>query len=338
MSNLLEVKKCKKCGCELQTGSDICEECRKKEEIVREDNDEELGAGCLYGLYEIFGAFWEVVWELIKGVAFVALLIVIGLKSGVINMEQLKNIVSKTQKYNVSEQRVATTESLEEDEYEEDDYEEDDYEEDDYEEMAKKEVITKLYSKNGMGMFGSEIEDQMKFLFSDSHTEAQRFSFLYNNNSEAFVEKHYELFAGSTDKYIDDSLIDYSLNPLYVSKNIEMYGNALISIPDAYAWRVEKEAVPKDAENRTGINNLSVIYAQDKNFNNYMIWYLGDVDIKDRDIFKVVGLPIGLSEGEIISDYGVTNEINMIILAGTHIVVDDDADWFSSWYDDHMNE
>lgn len=134
MSNLLEVKKCKKCGCELQTGSDICEECRKKEETAREDNEEELGAGCLYGLYEIFGAFWEVVWELIKGVAFVALLIVIGLKSGVINMEQLKNIVSKTQQYNVSEQRVSTTENLEEDEYEEDEYEEDEYEEDDYEE------------------------------------------------------------------------------------------------------------------------------------------------------------------------------------------------------------
>ena len=116
-----------------------------------------------------------------------------------------------------------------------------------------------------------------------------------------------DLFSTTKFKKIKD-YINYDISYKHIAKNASKYGDSLMCISPAYVISCSETEIDEDT-------TLTELQLQDNDGNDYMVIYIGTVDVFENDIVECYGLPLGTSSFENISG-GTTLAI---IVAGSYI-------------------
>lgn len=88
--------------------------------------------------------------------------------------------------------------------------------------------------------------------------------------------------------------IDYDISYKHIAKNPTKYGDSLICISPAYVISCSETEIDEET-------TLTELQLEDSDGNNYMVIYIGSIDVFENDIVECYALPLGTSSFENIS-------------------------------------
>lgn len=156
----------------------------------------------------------------------------------------------------------------------------------------------------GEGASSTDERNDVRKIF-DQLQENDSMPFTMTEKAKSMLDTHPELF--QADQSNPDQYLDSSLTYRQLSKNIDNYGDRLISIPNAY--------VVSAYETDLGEYCLSEFHLYDNDGNSYYVFSLVSYDIYDGDTVTCYGLPIASTSFENVSG-GTTLAI---VLVSSHL-------------------
>ena len=116
--------------------------------------------------------------------------------------------------------------------------------------------------------------------------------FTINAKAKTFITEHPNLFPA---KSISDcnNYVNYSIEYKHLSKNVENYGDSMVCV-NANISEI-RELKPEKTGFKDIITEMSLM---DDNFNYFLVYYIGSIDLYEGDSVTIYGIPLGMAVGE----------------------------------------
>lgn len=162
----------------------------------------------------------------------------------------------------------------------------------------------------------SKSEDELEEQFSNDTKvytiytaleENEVYPYTISDKASEFLLDYPKFFSTTKFKKVRD-YIDYDISYKHIAKNASKYGDKLMCISPAYVISCSETEI----DDETTLTELQIM---DDDDNNYMVIYIGSVDVFENDVVECYGLPLGTSSFENVSG-GTTLAI---VAAGSYI-------------------
>lgn len=116
--------------------------------------------------------------------------------------------------------------------------------------------------------------------------------FTISDKAKTFISEHPNLFPA---KSIADcnNYVNYGIEYKHLSKNIENYGDSMVCV-NANISGI-RELKPEETGFKDIITKISLM---DDNFNYFLVYYIGSIDLYEDDSVTIYGIPLGMGIGE----------------------------------------
>lgn len=116
--------------------------------------------------------------------------------------------------------------------------------------------------------------------------------FTISDKAKTFISEHPNLFPA---KSIADcnNYVNYGIEYKHLSKNIENYGDSMVYV-NANISGI-RELKPEETGFKDIITKISLM---DDNFNYFLVYYIGSIDLYEDDSVTIYGIPLGMGIGE----------------------------------------
>lgn len=150
----------------------------------------------------------------------------------------------------------------------------------------------------------SEIEETTATIKSDTSSSStpidiynklskiSSIDFTISDKAKTFISEHPNLFPA---KSIADcnNYVNYGIEYKHLSKNIENYGDSMVCV-NANISGI-RELKPEETGFKDIITKISLM---DDNFNYFLVYYIGSIDLYEDDSVTIYGIPLGMGIGE----------------------------------------
>lgn len=132
-------------------------------------------------------------------------------------------------------------------------------------------------------------------------------SFNLTEKAANTLEKEEKLFLANDNSKLE-SMTDYSIDNRMLTKNIDKYGDKLISVSDAFVIAINEETIENLTISTIQVNNIDgdIYYVYSLNAHD---------DVFDGDIVNIHGLPVGKTAYENVSG----GSTHAVVLASAYI-------------------
>ena len=137
------------------------------------------------------------------------------------------------------------------------------------------------------------IEDSKVYRIYEALTENEVYPYTISEKASEFLLWNSDLFSTKKFKKIKNC-IDYDISYKHISKNASKYGDNLMCISPAYVISCSETEIDEET-------TLTELQLEDTDGNNYMVIYIGSIDVFENDIVECYALPLGTSSFENIS-------------------------------------